>query len=423
MSKSIVFIGTGGSSGHTLGALESSLSRLLGDVRFHFIDTLPFNLRTGGHTSYNGSGKRIDTSMADVGMRRLSSSLSFNFLLSGGPIMMRKLERYASGILGGRHDAMVMVHDRVYIEQAFVRAARHSGTPSVILQEGPFVHVGSDTPQKPMLRLKHAIAPILTRSGLLPSMPRYGFAGHDCIVVPSVAYRKRFVAAGMPSDRIAIGGVPRYDPIARLAEQSRPAGAASGPLQLLYLFQPFGEHGKVEPRVARATQLAMIEGINCAGRARDLHATIRIHPRSTPESVAHLTSALDISHTVDLCSDPIEQAINASDLVLGHYSSGLLEAMVLSRPVMCIPIPERAFAELSESKKQRWMARSGAALATDAPEIAHALMNFDRSDPRLVPVSVLEDEIGRVDGNAADRCAQAIASLITTRDKSCSQDA
>ncbi|ARU17036.1 hypothetical protein [Croceicoccus marinus] len=423
--RSIVLIGTGGSSGRTLAALEAGLRQALGDTRFHFIDTQPFNLRTGGRTAYPGSGERTDTAMEDAGTRRLSSSLTINLLLNGGPLMMRRLENYAARMLGRRHDAMIMVHDRFYIEQAFVRAAARLGTPSVLLQEGPFVHIGADTPQSGALRIKHALAPLLTRSGLVPAIVPYGFAGHQLLVVPSPAYRQRFVAAGMAPARIKVGGVPRYDPLAdlrgadlrgadlRAEAQPRPS---SGPLRLLYLFQPFGEHGKVDPQVARSTQLAMIEGLNRAAHGRDLALTIRIHPRSTPESVAHLTAALDMPHDVDPCTDPIEQAIAAHDLVIGHYSSGLLEAMILSRPVLCIPIPAPAFAERSEAEKQEWMARSGALLARDGPEIADTVQAFDRQAPALVPLSVLEDEIGTIDGQATARCAQAVAAMIAERE-------
>lgn len=416
-ARSVALIGTGGSSGRTLAALEAGLRQALGEVRFRFVDTQPFNLRTGGHTAYPGSGERIDASMQDVGMRRLSSSLTLNLLLNGGSLMMRRLEDYAVRILGQRHDAMIMVHDRFYIEQAFVRAAARLGTPSVLLQEGPFVHVGADTPQSGSLRMKHALAPMLTRSGLVPAIVPYGFAGHERLVVPSPAYRQRFIAAGMAPDRIAVGGIPRYDPIADLREKAQPR-PSSGPLRLLYLFQPFGEHGKVDPQVARAQQLAMIESLNDAARRRDLSLTIRIHPRSAPESVAHLTAALDMPHAVDPCTDPIEQAIAAHDLVIGHYSSGLLEAMILSRPVLCIPIPAPAFAERSEAEKQEWMARSGALLARTVPQIADVVQAFDRQHPKLVPLSVLEDEIGAVDGHAAARCAQGVAAVIAERDSS-----
>ncbi|WP_230292268.1 hypothetical protein [Croceicoccus sp. Ery5] len=421
MSRSIVLMGTGGSSGRTLEALEQRLSVMLGDVRFQFVDTQPFNLRTEGHTAYHGKGRRFDTNMADVGMRRLSSSLSANLLLNGGPAMMRRLDAYAESILGKRHDAIVMVHDRVYIEQAFVRAAARLGTPSVIVQEGPFVHVGADTPQNPVLRIKHALAPLLTRTGLLPAISSYGFAGHDLAVVPSKSYRQRYIVAGMEPDRIAIGGVPRYDQIAELAARPAPSTGESGPLQLLYLFQPFGEHGKVNPQTAAKVQLAMIEGLNRAGQARDIHVTIRIHPRSTADSVAHLTSALHVPHTLDRCQRPIEQAIDANELVLGHYSSGLLEAMILSRSVLCIPIPAAAFAEQSEAGKQGWMAQSGAALAHDAAEVAAAVERYDRGAPDLVPPSALEDEVGEIDGRATDRCARAIADLIESRGPPCGQ--
>ncbi len=255
--------------------------------------------------------------------------------------MTRKLFCYASSMLEKRHDAMLICHDRLYLEQAFVQSGAGDGHAKHPCSGRPFR-------SRRTAQCEEHQASGKTRAGAgaignrhYPANRGYRFAGHDRFIVSSQDYRSRWTAAGLPEEIIDVAGVVRYDHMWKAVREARSA-ASEGPLRLLYLFQPFGEHGKVDPAVAERVQLAMVDGIVRAARTVPLHLTIIIDPRSNLGSVSHLVKQLAISHEVDPCSVRIEEAISRSDLVIGHYSSGLLEAMMLKRPVLCVPVPEHA---------------------------------------------------------------------------------
>jgi CDP-glycerol glycerophosphotransferase (TagB/SpsB family) len=183
-------------------------------------------------------------------------------------------------------------------------------------------------------------------------------------------------------------------------------------LRVLYVYQPFGEHGKVAPDAARDLQNTVIEGINLAARDRALHLTIRLHPRSSGAAVEDLERSVTAPHTLDRGEVGIEAAITGHDLIIGHYSSALLEAVLLERPIVCVPVPAGAFAEHSEAEKQDWMTRTAPTLARSTEEIAKVLLAFDAGAAITAPPAEIANEVGTVDGTAADRCAAAILQLI-----------
>lgn len=405
---SIVLIGTGGSSGRTLGAIETQLRALSPDLDILFIDTQPFNLRTGGVTRYEGQGEIRRASPADCGLRRWTGSQTFNLLLNGGPLAYGRIERLMRRLLGRRHDAMIMCHDRIYAETALIRAARKLGTPTILVQEGPFCAIGHAGRQSGSLAVKSALAPLVTRSGLLPAIPDYGCAGHDLILAASDAYRDQWIEAGVPADRITVAGVPRYDALAELRERFRAGPRRAGPLRILYLVQPFVAHGKVDRQAAEALQQLLAEGLNLAAGTTPFEFIIRAHPRSSIDDVATLRQLLKVAPADDPGTVPLEERLADIDIVVGHYSSGLLEAATLGRPVLCLPVPEAAFAEESEANKQAWLVEAGATVVTNANQIATLAQQSSNYRGIQIAWSNVERETGRVDGRASLRCAEAI---------------
>ncbi|PXA97353.1 hypothetical protein DMC47_14275 [Nostoc sp. 3335mG] len=407
---SIALLGTGGSSGRTLTAIEAQLRALRPDVDILFIDTQPFNLRTGGVTRYDGQGEIRRASPADCGLRRWTGSQTLNLLLNGGPIAYARIERLMRRLLGRRHDAVVMCHDRIYAETALIRAARRLGTPTVLVQEGPFCAIGHAGRQSGSLAVKSALAPLVTRSGLLPAIPDYGCAGHDLILAASDDYRRQWIAAGVPADRILVAGVPRYDPLAALRDRFRVMPRREGPARILYLVQPFAAHGKVDRQAAEQLQRVLAEGLNLAAETTQFEFIIRAHPRSGSDDVATLRRLLKLAPTDDPGTVPLEERLADIDIVMGHYSSGLLEAATLGRPVLCLPVPEAAFSEESEARKQAWLVEAGATVVTNANQIATMVKQSSNYPGIQIAWSNVERETGRVDGRASLRCAEAILS-------------
>ncbi|MFC4255548.1 hypothetical protein GRI97_08925 [Altererythrobacter xixiisoli] len=405
-------VGTGGSSGHTLAAVEQAIRAEAPDSQFLFIDTQPFNLRTRGKTVYPGQGEVRTVSPEDCGIRNRTGSQTMNLLLSGGPLAYRRLLRRARSLLAGPIDALIMCHDRMYIETALLRAARAQGTPTVLLQEGPFCAIGNARPQANRLRLKAMLAPLLDRSGLLPAIPDYGLAGHDLVVAASAAYRDRWAAAGVNPAQVALAGVPRFDALHTLRNAVPPLPAGDR-LELLYLVQPFAAHGKVTVEAAAEALHVIAEGLSTAAGDGAIRLTIRLHPRSSGDDIHRLRETTSIEVVEDEGRRPIEQAIGAAHVVIGHYSTGLLESLVLGRPVLVVPIPRAAFAEQSEADKQDWLTRTGLPIARTPQELASGLRHL-RSHDGLADIDcvMVAQETGVIDGQATARAARAILHLV-----------
>lgn len=409
----VILLGTGGSSGRTLAAVAAELANRLPGLPIRFVDTQPFNLRTGGTTVYDGPGEIRVARPDGCGLRRFTSSWSLNMLLNGGQAMYRRMIDYAGALIGDDADVFVTCHDRIYIETAMLHAARARGAATVMVQEGPFCTIGHGAPQSLVLRAKALAAPIATRLlGVLPPIPDYGMAGHDRVIAASAAYRARWIAAGLAADSVVVGGIPRYDPLAALRAAKRPAPAAA--LRVLYLVQPFAAHGKVDGTIALQQQRILAEGLNLAAAARPVALTIRSHPRSAGDDAVTLRAGLSFAVAEDRGAQPLEQVLGGTDLVIGHYSSGMLEALMANTPVVCVPIPLAAFAEAGEAAKQRWLTGIGIPVATTPREVS-AILTRAGGMPATVDWAKVADEVGTVDGQAAARGAAVIAELVAAR--------
>ena len=301
----------------------------------------------------------------------------------------------------------------MYVETAILRAARRHGVPTVLLQEGPFCAIGDARPQAAGLRIKAALAPFVNRLGIVPSIPDYGLFGHDRILAASGRYADTWIRAGVPADRIEVTGVPRFDIFAAMPE-ARPVRRDNGPLRLLYLAQPFAAHRKVSMKAASAALDLLAAGLNQACEEGPLELTIRAHPRAGGHAVKQLCDALAFEPALDSGERPIEHAIRDADATVGHYSTGLLESLMLNRPAICMPIPSSAFAEHSEATKQRWLVSIGIPVCRTPEEIALTLAAQRASNEmKAVLWDVVAEETGIVDGGSAMRVADALLRIAT----------
>lgn len=412
-SDHVLLVGTGGSSGHTLALVEAAMARLAPRTRFSFLDTQPFNLRTRGTTRYPGTGEIRTLSPESCGIRSWTGSQTVNMLLNGGPLAYRRLIACSRKAISPQPDVLVICHDRIYVETAVLRAARSSGIPSVLLQEGPFCAIGNPRPQSRLLRLKAALAPLVNRFGIVPSIPDYGMFGHDLVLAASPAYRQRWIAAGLAPESVDVCGVPRFDRLRAEAGKPREPQRSSGKLQLLYLTQPFAAHGKVSHDAARAALDVMADGLNRARREMEVELVIRSHPRSSGEDVAHLRSRLEFAPISDDGSTAIDAAIAAADATIGHYSTGLLESLLLGRPAVCVPVASEGFAEAAEAGKQVWLTGTGIPVARSGGELVAALRRVAEGEAMAaLDWATIEQETGPERGRAAETAGRAILSVI-----------
>lgn len=407
---SVLFIGTGGSSGKTIAAIEAQLRSIEPSCQIKFVDTQPFNLRTGGLTDYRGPGNATVLRPADVGLKTPFTSWTLNLLASGGRLAYRRMVAHCLKIIQASGASVVaLCHDRIYIETAFIAAAKILGVPTVLIQEGPFCAIGHVKANSISLRIKQLAAPIVNWLGLVPPIPEYGFAGHALIIAASGSYRQRWRDAGLGSETlIKICGIPRYDSLAVLR---REAAVPSLP-RVLYISQPFAAHGKVDFRVAASLQKILAHGLNQLLKFRSFDLVVRLHPRSSGDDCVVLTENFEGSIVIDDPKASIDQSILSSSIVIGHYSSALLESLILGKPIVCLPVPPVAFAEPSEADKQTWLTRLGVPAAETPESLAHCIAVALEKLSSSYDAAALVDEVGEVDGSSSQRCARAILELI-----------
>jgi len=416
-----MLVGTGGSSGRTLAAVEVEILKIVPGARFAFVDTQAFNLRSGGHTVYPGQGSRLALTPSQCGITSFTGSQTTNLVLNGGPLAYRRIKRCADQAFASHPNVVVICHDRMYVETAILSVARTRGIPTVLLQEGPFCGIGNARPQAIALRIKAALAPLVTRTGILPPIPDYGLYGHARILAASQRYARKWVDAGVAQEAIVVTGVPRFDALHGRGAQTGPS-RAPGPLRILYLAQPFAAHGKVDSSAADALIQLLASGLRDTAATLPYQLTVRAHPRAGETASERLGRQLMDWPELDDGSRPIEAAIGASDVVIGHYSTGLLEGLLLGKPVISLPVPRAAFAEQSEADKQAWLETIGIPVCRTAKELAFVLLRFSSGESRAraqadfmasVRWNIVEEETGPVNGQATQRAAKVLVGLAS----------
>lgn len=406
--------GTGGSVAETLTHIMRGLREVdtLADVTL--IDLQAFHLRAPGRMTPPNGARAVRVTPGDVGYVTRLRSMTLNLALSGGRLAHRRMIRRARRILAAiAPDVLLCCHDRFYIETAFLQAARDLNIPTVLLQEGPFCVIGHGAANAPALRVKNALAPVARLLGLTPGMPDYGMAGHTRILAASERYRDTWRAQGVPAGRIHVTGVPRYDELAT-AYRRRPAAnrpADSHKPTVMVLIQPFGAHGKVDPAAAHAALAAVGSALDALARERAIDIRVRRHPRSGADDAKPLNAQLEAPFTTEDATTPFPERAGDLDLVIGFYSSAMLEALALGLPCAGMRLPETSFAEPGEAAKQARLAEMGVPFAADSGSLRSIMAALLAEPGRAPDASAAEPETGPLDGNAARRTAGAIAAL------------
>lgn len=402
----------GGSTAETISIVHRALEKS-GAIDMTIVDLLMFHLRSPGKLTYPRNANMIRVGPEDCGITTKFKSTSLNLLASGGGAAFQRIVRKAREIYEQvRPDVVVLCHDRIYAELAFVRAAQQMSIPTLLIQEGPFCVIGHGDANRLSLKLKYLIAPLAHGLGLLPAMPDYGHAGHSRICAASEAYASRWIASGIDRDILTVTGIPRYDELVpiRAGIEVKAARAPDHAPQVCFLAQPFARHGKVDAQAAHHLMREAAAGFNVARTSSAFDLVVRVHPRGNGDDVAPLTDALTIPYTIQKATAPFTSVVPDFDLVVGFYSSAILEALAVNVPAICLRLPKGAFAEPAEGDKQDVIAGLGIPVAMDARAFSDALRStFDRRP--AASTAKLQDEIGVLDGEASGRVGAVISAL------------
>lgn len=407
----IALAGAGGSHPATIAAVHAAL-RDAGQTTL-FLDLSAFDTRSGTGAAIPGA-VHVRPSPRDMGLWPVFRTTAPNLALSGGRKRFATMVTGFAGLLSAhRVSALMLCHAWGFPEQALLAAAGRIGVPVAQIDEGPF-----SFPIRPRDAPAFAATPrgrvqaLVQRAGLLP--PRDLTGDQVALFLATSPGRGAMLRQrGLPAERLAIVPAPRFDPLAE-TRRSWPRRARATRPRLLVLHQPFARDRKVfasEARRAEDTLAAALLGFD------DCEIRIRLHPRTDPAERARVLRRFAPA-AASTIADPFAELL-ASDLVVGFYSSMLLEAAACGAPAAAVRLDPAAFHEAFEGRKATAITTLGVPVADDAASLA-AVMRRQLERGFVPPSPTLFDEhFGTLDGSGA---RQVAAHLIAIADGKQAED-
>lgn len=221
------------------------------------------------------------------------------------------------------------------------------------------------------------------------------------------ALRDRLVAGGAPADRLAVCGLPELDSLEPLSGSGRQAlferhGLDPGRPLVTFFSSPSLESDQlIFPKQAKLAALDSL--ISCRERA-GVELLVKLHPRETDGVIAeHLASR---GLELPVSTDPLPEAMAASDVVASLASAVTFTALLLDKPALLLHFERSPL--LSEVFRF-----TGAGIAPASPgevpaAIERALSGAARQDNR----AFVRDWLAGGDGRASERIVALAKRLL-----------
>ncbi|WP_080510168.1 CDP-glycerol glycerophosphotransferase family protein [Halorubrum distributum] len=229
----------------------------------------------------------------------------------------------------------------------------------------------------------------------------------DQIAVWGERWQKVMQAKGVGPDRTEITGAPQFDHLAHYSAKDQSqvreqlsVSVDSQAFTVLLASQPFDDTIRSD---------LIQTAIGAVSKLPDVELILRPHPREDTE--LHRNAATDMSNVQVSENDDIHDLLFASDVVLALRSTVVLEASLLSRPVIILNVSSEK-PPISEFSEQ-----NGFTEVTNQIE-AHQCIEEMRNDPNCITRYVEKQPgFGREyalneDGGAASRVARLVETLV-----------
>ncbi len=253
---------------------------------------------------------------------------------------------------------------------------------------------------------------LLAALGCLPARP-WVLGGSDPEIVCALGadHRHYLIAGGVPVNRIAVTGQPSLDTVAmgvdeiavlkdRLCRQYQLAG--DRPLIVCAVPQ-YGEHGMAPwKRHWEAT-----EELFAALSASGADVLLSLHPKSKQSNYEQYATR----NRLRILVEPLSSALPAASLLVATFSSTVRWAIGLGIPAFVIDVVATNYELYSDL--------AGVVILDSHEELARRLGRFVRDSEMRTQLTcaaqVSADRVGRLDGTASQRVANAIASAVAAR--------
>lgn len=273
--------------------------------------------------------------------------------------------------------AVLLKNDGPLPTRAVATVAADEGTPTVLIQHGV------DLPSRRYVPVSEQIA------------------------VWGERWQKVMQAKGVKPERTEITGAPQFDHLASYSAKDRSqvreqisASVDSQAFTVLLASQPFDDTIRSD---------LIQTAIGAINKLPDVELILRPHPREDTE--LHRNAATDMSNVQVSENDDIHDLLFASDVVLALRSTVVLEASLLSRPVIILDISSEK-PPISEFSEQ-----NGFTEVTNQIEARQCIEEM-RNDPSCV-IRYIEEQPGfgreyalNEDGSAASRVARLVETLV-----------
>jgi hypothetical protein len=277
---------------------------------------------------------------------------------------------------------VIVLNDRNFPSNEFLRAARRLRVPTLLVQES----LRKDLLQRPpwgkrLARLRRKI-----RLGIEEGLRHYGQGGCDRIAAWGETSRAYFRRVGVPASRIIVTGNPRFDQLAQ-ADFSAGAGrvrAAIGvsdkDFLLTFLSSPIERMQIVSKEEKRR---ALIRWTEWAARLRSnpewtsLRLGVKLHRGEDPAEMQSIIDGCGVGDWARIAEAPLYPLLQASQAAAMFSTTAGLEAALLSVPVGIL--------EFSRPLDDWDLSGRGAATGVRSEEDFRAFLRSARDDSGLGP--------------------------------------
>ncbi len=287
-----------------------------------------------------------------------------------------------------RPDAVLLEYEEGSYGRAAMVAARKAGVPSVALQHG--LHGGAYIPSYFFRQTAWeqggdiSACPIPTKTAVFGKVTRSYLCEDsaypaEAVVVTGTTIYDDALAFGQRADKAAIG---------------RSLGFAEGKV-VTVLSSIFTE---IQDR------RWFIEHSLAAAADRDLQCVVKLHPREDAGTWQLIADRMGVARPL-VRRDGLWQAIVVADVIVSWYSTTVLDALLLDRPVVVLRVP---------GKNNPESLAGGVRIVDNKEELSEALRRLvmDRQQRDILVEQgrqLLVEHIYKCDGRAAERIAALIA--------------